>query len=304
MPGTEPISSPDNSITASQCEVQRQLGRCLLRIQQYERLMKAMLAGAAQEGTSTTIESTLASKATEVGDKTLGTLLVNYFLKEFLVDSSKNDNQTRQTEAAAETSAERQVIATGLPYFKFRFQIRMEPEAFEKTKRLLLQLRDLRNEVVHHLLDQFDVCKESECLDAIAYLDTCYVFVDERYQQLKGWAASMKNASALAASFSSTQQFKDLVCNGIYPDGTVDWPASGAVQALREAEIACAKEGWTLLDSAIVWLRADHSDQTPAKYQCKTWKQVLKRSKQFEIRATVDPASTRGKTWFRSRTTA
>ena len=98
--------------------------------------------------------------------------------------------------------------------------------------------------------------------------------------------------------------FEDLVYNGIDPDGTVNWPASGAVRALREVEAACAEGGWTLLDSAIVWLRADHSDQTPAKYQCKTWEQVLKRSKQFEIRATVDLASTRGKTWFRSRIAA
>ena len=114
----------------------------------------------------------------------------------------------------------------------------------------------------------------------------------------------MDNARTLSASFVQTQMYEDFVYNGINPDGSVEWPASGIVHALRKAEAACAKEGWTLLDSAIAWLRADHSDQTPTKYQCKTWRQVLKRSQQFEILAAVDPANTSGKTWFRSRTAA
>jgi len=300
MLDTEPTSSPDSSITVLQDEVQRKLGGCMLRVQQYERLMKAMLAGAALEGTPATIESTFTGRATEVSDKSLGILLQNYFLEEFLVDSSMNSNQVEP----AGMSAESQAIAAGLPYLKFRFQMQMEPEHFEQTKQTLLKLRDLRNEVVHHLLDRFDIDKESGSLAAIAYLDACYATFNNHYLQLREWAVSMENARALAASIIKTQMFEDFFVSGINPDGTVDWPASGVVQALREAEVACAKDGWTLLDSAIAWLRINHSNQIPVKYQSRTWKQVLKRSKQFEIRVAIDPASNCGQTWFRSRAVA
>lgn len=104
--------------------------------------------------------------------------------------------------------------------------------------------------------------------------------------------------SYLALMQSDT--YLDFLVNGINPDGTVDWPISGVVKALRITEAACAINGWTSLDSAIAWLGTDHADQTPAKYHYKTWKQVLKRSKQFEIRAAVDLVSNRGQTWFRS----
>jgi hypothetical protein len=73
------------------------------------------------------------------------------------------------------------------------------------------------------------------------------------------------------------------------------------VQALREAEAACAVEGWVPLDSAIGWLGKHHPDQTLGKYQCKTWQQLLKRCAQFEIRSTQGDASARGQTWYRSK---
>ncbi len=271
----------------------------MLRVQQYERLMKAMLARMALGGTEATIETSLTVKANEVSDKSLGVLLQNYFLKEFLVDSGTKSNQTESAEFA-----ESQAIAAGLPYFKFRFQMQMSPEDIEQTKQALLKFRDLRNAVVHHLLDQSDISNASGCLGAIAYLDTSYVTFDAHCLQLKEWAEGMARARSSNASFMGSQVFEDSVINGINPDGSIDWPDSGIVQALREAEKARAKEGWTLLDTAIAWLRTDHSDQTPPKYQCKTWKQVLKRSNQFEVRVEVHPVSNQGQTWFRSRTSA
>lgn len=293
-------TASDSTLVAMQHEVQRKLGRCMLRVQQYERLMKAMLAGMALEGTEATIESSLTVKATEVSDKTLGVLLQNYFLKEFLVDSGSNNDQTE----SAETFAESQAIAAGLPYFKFRFQMQISPNDFEQTKQTLLKFRDLRNAVVHHLLDRFDLHDESGCLGAIAYLDTSYVTFDAHCLQLKEWAEGMERARGLNASFMASEVFEDSAFNGINPDGSIDWPHSGVARALREAEVACAEDGWTLLNTAIDWLRTDYSDQTPTKYQCKTWKQVLKRSKQFEIRVAVDPISNQGQTWFRSSAVA
>ena len=51
----------------------------------------------------------------------------------------------------------------------------------------------------------------------------------------------------------------------------------------------------------ICWLRVHPPDQTPAKYNCQKWQQVLKRSKQFEVKTDSDLVTGRGQAWFQSR---
>ena len=79
-----------------------------------------------------------------------------------------------------------------------------------------------------------------------------------------------------------------LLVNGIAPDGSVNWLASGAVRCLREAETRLAKKGWTLLNTATAWIRAQHPDQHPQRYGCGSWRQVIHESQQFEIRKMVN----------------
>lgn len=271
--------------------VQAKLGACLIRVQQYELLMKAMLAGRTVEGTVEQIERARSKTTTEVQIKTLG-MLVNEFCEDFVVSDDSDADEVQGSE-----STNRGLEA---PWFSYRHTMQMSPERHEHTKAALIELKELRNQLVHHFLERFVLIDENSCRDAEAYLDATYATFNNHYVQLKEWAASMDNARALYASILQSQAFEDLLINGINPDGTVDWPASGIVQALREAEKAGAEDGWTLLATALAWLRTDHSDQTPTKYQCKTWKQVLNRSKQFDIRVAVDPISNQRQTWFRS----
>lgn len=42
-------------------------------------------------------------------------------------------------------------------------------------------------------------------------------------------------------------------------------------------------EGWTSLDAAIDWIGARYPDQTPEKYGCCGWPQVIHESRRFEI---------------------
>ena len=295
MPDQLPIPTPDTTLIEFLRVVQAKLGACLIRLQQYEHLMKAILAARTAEGTVEQIERTRLKTLTEVQIKTLG-MLVNEFCEDFVVSDDSDAEEIQGSE-----STNRGLEA---PWFSYRHTMQMSPERHQQTKAALIELKELRNQLVHHFLERFSLTDENSCRDADAYLDVSYATFNNHYLQLKEWAASMENARALSASFIKTQMFEDLFVNGINPDGTVDWPASGVVGALREAEVACAEDGWTLLDSAIAWLRTDHSDQTPAKYRCKTWKQVLKRSKQFEIRIAVHPVTNHGQTWFRSSAVA
>ena len=291
---------PVASAIEVQREVQRKLGRCMIRIQQFELLMKAMLSSMAGEGTVKEFELAKEKTASNVNGKSLGNLLNDYFFADYLVNADTVRDKLDPAEEAELASPEAAAVAAGLSYFKYRFQMQMEPREQEREKAALNKFRDLRNEIVHHLLDKFNLGEASSCQAALAYLDESYEAIDEHFIRLKGWASSMNTAREASIAFMQSNAYLDFLVNGVNPDGTVDWPASGVVNALRTTEAACATNGWTLLDSAIAWLRTDHADQTPAKYQCKTWKQVLKRSNQFEIRAAVDSVSNRGQTWFRS----
>lgn len=78
-----------------------------------------------------------------------------------------------------------------------------------------------------------------------------------------------------------------MLVDGIAPDGQVHWPMSGIVSSLREAEVALAQggqDGWTVLNAAIAWQRQHAPEQTPKRYGCSSWRQVLHESGQFEVR--------------------
>jgi hypothetical protein len=62
-----------------QRDVQRLLGRCLLRLQQYERLMKVVLAHHALGGPVDELEAQRVARVEEVSDKSLGTLVKRLF---------------------------------------------------------------------------------------------------------------------------------------------------------------------------------------------------------------------------------
>jgi hypothetical protein len=62
-----------------QLDVQRWLGRCMLRLQQYERLMKLLLAHHELAGPADRLEAQRAANLEKVSDKTLGTLVKSLF---------------------------------------------------------------------------------------------------------------------------------------------------------------------------------------------------------------------------------
>lgn len=285
---------PNQALVDIQREVQRKLGRCMLRVQQFEKLMKAMLSSMAAEGEFGQIELTKETVAGNVNGKSLGQLLQENSFTGYLVDATTKRD-------LSESAAESKALAAGLPYIKYRFQIQMETAVLKNTKNALVKFRDLRNELVHHLIDKFNIDDELSCQAAVAYLDESFETIDGHCMQLKEWALGMKKAGELQVAFMQSETFSDFLLDGINPNGSIDWPESGIVRALRKAETACALNGWALLDTAIAWLPSDYPDQTPAKYQCKTWRQVLKRSGQFEVKTITDEIGGKGQTWFRSK---
>lgn len=291
MPATTPAI--DNSLLALQREVQRKLGRCMIRLQQYERSMKAVVANMTVEGPPEQLHAIHEQQVACARTKTLGTL-VGMFTSSYL-SVAASPGQTEPGDAEADSKLPNQA------WLRMSFSMVMPPERHAQTKLALAELVVMRNDLMHHFLERFDLWQESGCRAADTHLDACFEQIGRHFHDLKDWVASLEQARTMMVSTMQSQQFKDAFVHGIGPDGAVHWRISTIVECLHNAEQACEVDGWTLLDNAITFIRGTHADHTPSRYSCKNWRQVLKKSEQFEIRTDTNPLNGKGQTWYRSQ---
>lgn len=270
-----------------QRDVQRLMGRCLLRLQQYERLMKAMLAHHELGGPIDQLDAQRAARVEKFSAKSLGTLVKALFESYVVVEG---------TEKPVLDDAN---VPTDRISMSFQFRMEMTEERRAEVKAAIDDLVLMRNELVHHLIERFDVWTDQGCVSAVEHLNQSYERIDRHFEELRQWAESMDDARVHVASFAQSEVFLDLVLNGIAPDGTFDWPDTGIVRVLREAAKARATEGWARLDDAVAWMVEHHPEQVPQKYGCTSWPQVLSESKSFrlEYRRTGDG---RRIAWYRA----
>lgn len=286
MDETTPLLS--DPVPDLQRTVQRKLGRCMLQLQQYERLLKAMVAHSELSGPLERLQAIRDEKIACVHKKTLGTL-VGMLTESYL----KLPNLSDESEQAEDEPNDQS-------WFGFRFQMELSEERFAETKAALKELVDLRNELVHHFLQRFDVWSSDGCVAAESYLDESYETIDGHYLTLRDWAKSMDEARTMMAEQMQTQAFKDLLFNGIQLDGSVDWLASGICRCLREAETKLSQAGWTPLFEAIHWIAKTYPEQTPKRYGCGSWRHVIHESQQFEIRKQSQADNGPTVVWYRS----
>lgn len=269
--------------------VQRKLGRCMLQLQQYERLLKAMVAHNELSGPPERLQAIRDEKIACAHKKTLGTL-VGMLAESYLKLPDLSDE-----------AEESEVQSIDSSWFSFRYQMELPEERYAETKAALKELVDLRNELVHHFLQRFDLWRVDGCIAAESYLDESYETINGHYLTLRDWAKSMDEARQLMASFMLTSDFEDVVCNDIWVDGTVHWPSSEITASLREAETKLSVDGWTPLFEAIHWVAKTYPEQTPKRYGCGSWRHVIHESQQFEILKQSQAGDGLTVVWYRSR---
>lgn len=275
-------------LAALQRAVQHKLGGCIWRLQQYERLLKAIVADTDLAGEPAQLQAVRNAQVASVHKTTLGGLVSLFTGGCMRVEDKSAPAQETDDKSPGDRL-----------WFSFQQRMAMSAERLEAITAELKELVELRNELVHHLLERFDLGQLDRCEAAVAYLDESRSTIDRHYETLRSWAEHMDKARALAASFIQSDAFNDFLFNGIAPDGQVDWLASGIVRSLREAEQALAPKGsqarWTELNAAIAWIAKQHPDQTPKRYGCSSWRQVLHESGAFEVmKKKPAPASTAG----------
>jgi len=261
----------DEDLQAEQREVQRLLGLCLLRLQQYERLMKGIVAHHDISGPAHELESIRAARVDDASTKTLGTLVGLLFGSCVVTEGADT------ADAGANEPED-------VPHIAMRMQLSMSAERYAQIQRDLKELVLLRNNLVHHFIDQHDLWSLDGCRAAHDALDAACERIGKHFEQLRSRAKHMDQARQLSAEFIQSNAGYDFIVNGIFPDGTVNWPAAGIVRALREAANALAEGGWTPVAAAGRWITERSPEQQPKKYGCASWRQVLHESRLFELR--------------------
>lgn len=284
--------SMNNTLATVQREVQRKLGRCMLRLQQVEQIMKALVPHISIEGEPQQIQSIKDKQIACAQTKTMGQLAKMFTEELFsptLSDGEPKPDVGKDIDVVPESG-----------WLKIQHQFSMSPENYERTMKALADLVKMRNDLVHHFLERFDIRLVSDCHKADAYLDECDAQIGSQLATLRQWTHSLEATRQIMAEHMRSQEFEDAFVHGVMPDGEVHWPITTIVECLRNAELTCSQDGWTLLDTAIAHVRKNEPEQIPTKYGCTTWRQVLKKSEQFAIREDVNPLSGRGQVWYRS----
>lgn len=292
MSETDSTEAPNEAVIPLQREVQRKFGRNLLALQQFERLVKGLVAEQDVAGPIGELPSIRARQIEAVSKKTLGQV-VGDLTGNFITPTLGQPDTEPSDEPPVDPKQ---------PWFSVSFRMAMAESDHLETQQKLADLVGLRNDLVHHFLEKYDIWTEPGCLAADVYLDDCFKLIDAHYQELKGWAQHNLDTRAQMGSFMKTPEFRDFFVHGIFPGGAgVSWASCTIVNLLRDAEAALAKDGWTFLKHATEFIRKQDAEHTPKRYGCSSWRQVLHESKQFEIRKELPALGLPVETWYRTR---
>jgi hypothetical protein len=274
------MNQPSSEIVTAQILVQQALGRCLLRIQQYEMMLKRLAAHIDLQGPVEEILNLQQKNAEGLQNKTLGQL-VRILTDDYLF--------TTEDEGADAPSSGKG------GWFRFRSRMLLSEESFLETKSALKELVSLRNMLVHHFIERFDIRSLHGCNQAQAFLEESLESIANHYFSLLDWAKLFDNIRELLNS--ALQDFLD----GIDQDGSVSWPVNGLTDSLIYAEEALSHGGWTPLSDAIRWCSTTYPTQILRRYGCASWREVIHKSALFDTRKSIDPKSGNLRIHYRSK---
>lgn len=265
------IMPPEDPLELPQREVQRLLGRCLLQLQQCERLMKALVADHEISGTAQTLETARATRIASTSGDTLGTL-VRKLLGSYIVsdeDGAPGEEATNISEEVGSVS--------------MRMHLEVSDADFTRTANELRELVDMRNNLVHHFTEQYDLFSLEGCTAAQDALIAAGNRIDQYYDQLREWAEHLQQTRRHMLEVLLSEEGQKLLFKGFAPDGSMFWPAASIVRALREAASELAVDGWVSVVGASKWITERYPEELPEKYGCTSWRQVVHEARVFEL---------------------
>jgi hypothetical protein len=280
------------SIEVLQTQVQQKLGRCMILLQEYERQLKAMLVSMSVEGQPAALQAARSGLASSIHGKSLG-VLVGLFTSDHLV-SEAQERQAHENQSSGRNES------PDSPFVTLKLRIVLSSEHHSRIKDGLAGLIRMRNDLVHHLLERFDLSGTDGCAEACAHLESCHQEVARQLSALRGWAEGTTQLAGLVSSVLGERTFEEMFRQGTDNTCSGRPDMDGVVETLKAAEAECCQDGWTLLDAAVRHVERMDQSETPRKYGCRSWRQVLARSERFEIRFERSGDGGRGRTLYRS----
>jgi hypothetical protein len=271
----------------------RLLGGCMLRLQQYERLLKVLLAQQDLTGDLDTLDAQQARRTRRLSGKTLGHLTRELFDSALLTPADPGGGEVP-----------RLALKQDKLHLSLRTSLRMSEEQRAAAKAAIDELVTIRNDLVHHLLDRFDLTSDDGCAAASEHLWACHERIDEHLRTLHQWAQEMMSARVAAA-----QKLIEQIASGTFAEATeparplVDWPETSVVAAVRHG-LERLGGGWVSVQALRSWLGEHHPDESPQRYGRRTWVQVLDEAKIFEVQYRPGAHGQQRNAWVRLRAPA
>lgn len=257
----------------------------MLRLQQCEGLMKALIADHAVSGAAVDLQTIRDRRVQDTARKTLGQL-IGELLGSYLI-------------AGEPDSAED--LVTDAPEVSFRMRLSLSDDDFARTEGGLRELLELRNNLVHHFLDQHDITSPGGCRNASTALIAAYERIDHHLEELREWAQDfVRVRESMVEAMAPGTPFYMALVDGINPDGTIDWQIASIIEALRKAATDLQVDGWAPVAGAGAWVAAHHPELSPQAYGCRSWPQVLHESRAFELRYLEKDGQRAA--WYRAKT--
>lgn len=272
-------------------QIERSLGQCLLQLQRYELGLKHFLSVMVVKGNTDTLKDHQEVRKNHFSNKTLGQL-IGELTGEYLFTSSADENYSSPADEPLENP--------NLSEFHFRFSMPLTKERHETLKAELSEIVLIRNELVHHFLERYNLREISGCEDAARHLANVKKMVSKNFERLREWDQTRRSAAQQAVKFMQSDEFGSMLSFGVYPGLPIVWSNTTAVYLLKHAETELGGDGWTDLGEAISMIQQKRPDLGPKIYQCKTWRQLLTKSGLFELRKIKHQDETTS-TLFRSR---
>ena len=188
-----------------QQQVQRHLGRCLMRIQQYEHIAKALAAHADIAGPANELLTIQGKRIEKAATASLGTVVkgegtaFTNLLTLFTANEQEGDTRDDNKRPADQI------------FFSTRFRIELTPEDYEAKVRELDVFVALRNRLVHHFMDDFDIFSDAGCAAALQHLHESYVEIDGQFNKLLEHAKHFDETRQRYAAFMQTPELMAIL---------------------------------------------------------------------------------------------
>ena len=170
--------------------------------------------------------------------------------------------------ALAEGDYEPETLHPASVFVRITRHMKMSAEDYATTETRLRELVGLRNELVHHLIERFDLQSLDGCDAALKFLDESYARVDEELLHLQGWAESSNRARLELAAIVSSDDFHLVLAESLSSGRELPLQGSKVLQLLKLAAVEHATDGWANLAAVAAALAEVASDETPERYGC------------------------------------